>query len=387
MKKTIAISALIAVGLAVAWQMTKSNSEANEVAAAEQATANVEENQTANSKEEKSKKEIIYNVEFFEVESKTLRTFVTSSSTLKADRQVDIYSKKSGQIQKLTVEEGMHVKAGQVLLVLDGEEQELELQQMAVNLSKAKAEFQRIEKSYKNQLISAEEFENKKFELERSVAEHEKVAHQVALTKVKAPFSGTITKRVVEMGQTIQPSEVLFTLAALDPLEAEVYLTESQVAGLKVKQQADFAKEDDFENAFSGFVKQISPIVDRETGTVKVTMAVPNAPQGVRPGTYVQLRVETTKSLQPTVVPKRALTFDSRQQAYAFVAKAHETREGIFEVSKTAVELGVEEGEWVSITSGLDQGAAVVLTGKESLKTGSFVRDTNETATQEIARL
>lgn len=387
MKKIIAITALVAAGLAVTWSLTKSGSDSNEPVAETQAKVEADGQEAASDKEKNEKKEIIYNVEFYEVESKTLRTFVASSSTLKADRQVDIYSKKPGQVQKIAAEEGSQVSKGDVILVLDGEEQELELQQMAVSLNKARADFKRIEKSYKNQLIAAEEYENKKYELEKSIADHEKVAHQVSLTKIRAPFSGTITKRTVELGQTIQPSETLFTLAALNPLEAEVYLTETQVAGLKLQQETRFAKDDDFENSFAGFVKQISPIVDKDTGTVKVTMAVPNAPEGVRPGTYVQLRVVTDTSMQPAVVPKRALTYDSRQQAFAFVAKAHESRDGLYQVEKVPVELGIEEGEWVSVDSGLETGTRIVLTGKESLKTGTLVRDTSDAPAQEVARL
>lgn len=387
MKKVIGIAVFLTAGLAAAWFLLGNKTEQNTAVAQAQETdqADVSNDQTESSKPEK--KEIIYNVEFFEVESKTLRTFVASSSTLKADRQVDIFSKTSGQIDRILVDEGREVKRGEVLVVLDGEEQELELQQMAVNLKKARTEFERIEKSYKNQLISAEEFEAKKFELERSTAEHEKAAHRVALTKVKAPFSGTIVKRSVELGQTIQPSEVLFTLAALDPLEAEVYLTEKQVSGLKLKQETAFAKDDDWEHAFSGFVKQISPVVDKETGTVKVTMAIPDAPKGIRPGTYVQLRVVTAVTAEPAVVPKRALSFDSRQQAFAFVTKPHEEKENVYVVEKVEVELGTEENQWVSITKGLEQGAQIVLTGKESLKTGTLVRDANQAQNQEIAQL
>ena len=387
MKKIIAISAFVAAGLAGYWYV--SNNKKAE-AANQEKTQNAETSESLEGVAEGSKpevKEIIYNVEFFEVESKILRTYVASSSTLKADRQVDIFSKTSGQIDRILVEEGQKVNQGDVLLVLDGEEQELELQQMLVNLKKAKAEFERIERSYKNQLIATEEFETKKFELERSTAEHEKAAHRVTLAKVKAPFSGTIVKRAIEEGQTIQPSEVLFTLAALNPLEAEVYFTESQVKGLKVNQATRFAKDDVWDEAFAGYVKQISPVVDKETGTVKVTMAIPDAPEGVRPGTYVQLRVVTATSEQPAVVPKRSLTFDSRQQAYAFIAKPHAEKDDVFTVDKVSVELGIEEGEWVSISSGLKSGEKVVLTGKESLKSGSLVRDANQTANQELAQL
>lgn len=386
MKKIIAITVLLAAGLVVVWMAVGNKSDDNDTVAETQQAENVENENSAEEKKPEVK-EIIYNAEFYQVSSRTLRNFVVGSATLQADRQVDIFSKTNGQIRKLMVEEGQAVEKGDVLLVLDGEEQELELQQMTVNLKKAKAEFERISKSYESKLIAAEEYETKKFELEKSIADHERAAHKVTLTKVLAPFAGTITKRAVEIGQTIQPSEVLFTLAALNPLEAEVFLTEKQVNGLAPNQESSFSRSDDFSNSFSGYVKQISPIVDKETGTVKVTMAIPDAPTNIRPGTYVHLRVVTDVSTYPAVVPKRALVFDSRQQAYAFVTKPDEEREAVYVVEKVPVTLGMEEGEWVSVTEGLESGKEIVLTGKASLNTGSLVRNADEVNNQEIAQL
>jgi len=385
-KKIIAITVLLAAGLVVVWMAVGNKSDDNDTVAETQQAENVENENSAEEKKPEVK-EIIYNAEFYQVSSRTLRNFVVGSATLQADRQVDIFSKTNGQIRKLMVEEGQAVEKGDVLLVLDGEEQELELQQMTVNLKKAKAEFERISKSYESKLIAAEEYETKKFELEKSIADHERAAHKVTLTKVLAPFAGTITKRAVEIGQTIQPSEVLFTLAALNPLEAEVFLTEKQVNGLAPNQESSFSRSDDFSNSFSGYVKQISPIVDKETGTVKVTMAIPDAPTNIRPGTYVHLRVVTDVSTYPAVVPKRALVFDSRQQAYAFVTKPDEEREAVYVVEKVPVTLGMEEGEWVSVTEGLESGKEIVLTGKASLNTGSLVRNADEVNNQEIAQL
>lgn len=325
-------------------------------------------------KEKEAKKVPIYTVELEKVQGKELRTYVASNATLKADRQVDIYSKVSGQVLELKCEEGQRIYRGDVLVVLDGKDEKLQLGQIGVQLEQAKAEYDRIKKSYDKSLVSTEEYDTKKFEMERIQAEYDLAVHKVELTQITAPFDGTIVTRMVEVGQTIQPSEKLFILAALDPLEAEVFLTESQVAQLKIGQRVSLSRNDDFSDQFFGVVQQISPIVDRETGTIKVTIAIHDAPSEFRPGSYVHLRIVTGVHQAETVVSKKSLVFDSRQNTYVFVATPQtENEDATHKVSKVQVEADVEEDGFVSL-KGVEADDLVVLTGKEALKEGSLVK-------------
>ena len=336
------------------------------------ATASV----TKNAEEKKEeKKEPIYPVELADVQSKELQTYLTASATLRADRQVEIFSKLAGQVLDLAVEEGDKVEKDQVLLSLDGDDARLQLDQSTVALAKAKAEFERISKSYSKELVSTEEYDTRKYEFERAQADHDLAKYKLTLTQVVAPFSGTIVAREVELGQTIQPSQKLFSLAALEPLEADVYLPESQVRNLREGLKARLTKNDNFEESFTAVVARVAPVVDKETGTVKVTLNVNEIPDDVRPGTYVNIRIITSTQTAPMVLPKKALVYDSHQTAYAYVTAPTEEDPNVLTVKKTAVTTGIAEGDFVSITEGLTKGDHVVLTGKESLKDGAKVKN------------
>nr|WP_279382610.1 efflux RND transporter periplasmic adaptor subunit [Acanthopleuribacter pedis] len=325
--------------------------------------------------EKKEKKEVVYSVEFYNVAPRDMRTYVTSTAALQADRQVDIFPKAAGQIQKLSVEEGQKVHAGDVLVGLDGDDARLQLNQATVNLKRAKSDFERIRATYERKLVSTEEFEAKKFELDRMEAEYNSAKHKLEITQVIAPFDGTIVNRFVELGQTVQPSEKLFTLAALEPLEAEVFLPERKVGDLAAGQDVNFSRDDSFENLFQGRVDRVSPVVDRETGTVKVTLSVPNAPSFARPGTYTHLRIVTATKTAEAVIPKKALVYDSRQLTYVFLTYLDEENAAQTRVKKIVVKTGIEEDGMVEIIDGLNVGDQIVLTGKDSLKDGLLVRD------------
>ncbi len=325
--------------------------------------------------EEEKKEETIYPVELTSPETRTMRTFVLSTATLRADRQVDIFSKVAGQVERLQVEEGERVKQGQVLLALDGDDERLKLKQRKVDLNKAKAEFDRVAKSYEKALIATEEYDKKKFELEKAQAEYDLASYQERQTKVTAPFSGTITMREVEVGQTIQPSQKLFALAALDPLEADVYLPEAKANALKPGMRVEMSRHDGFSDPFEGRISRISPVVDQETGTVKATLAVKDAPANIRPGAYVHLRVITSSSSVSAAIPKKALVYDSRQRPHIFLAAEDKEAPGVYAVRRAAIATDIEEDGFVSVIEGVSVGDLIVLTGKESLKDGAKVRD------------
>ncbi len=326
------------------------------------------------------KKETIYPVALTSVVPKEMRTVVSSTATLKADRQVDIFAKLAGQVDMEPLEEGQHVAQGQVLVSLDDLNTKLRVDQSKVMMDKARSEFERGARSYEKHLISAGEYDLKKFELEKSEADYKLASYELELTRITAPFQGTIVARHVEKGQTIQISEKLFTLAALSPLEAEVYLPESKVSNLSEGLVVELFRDVPESKPLAGLVTRISPIVDKETGTVKVTLAVRDVPAGVRPGTYVHLDIVTSSGMMNRVIPKKALVFDSRQNTFVFVSRPATDREGVFEVTRTAVETGVEDGDYVAINTGLEEGDLVVLTGKESLKDGALVKDINQPA-------
>ena len=208
--------------------------------------------------EEKPKKTIIYDVELVETASRELHAYVLGTATLKADKQVDIYSKVAGQVGTLAVEEGTRVEKNALLVGLDDREHQLRLAQAQVNLDKASREFTRIEKSFKKELVSADAFDVKKFAMDQARADYDLAAYELEKTRVIAPFNGTVITREIEPGQTIQPSEKLLTLASLDHLEADVFLPEAQVVDLQPGLTVTIARDDSFKETFTGTLERIS---------------------------------------------------------------------------------------------------------------------------------
>src|SRR5690606_36547102 len=117
-----------------------------------------------------------------------------------------------------------------------------------------------------------------------------------------------------------------------------------------------------------GTVTRIAPVVDAATGTIKVTVGLPDAGASPTflPGMYATLELTTERREQALRVPKRALV---REDDGAFVFTVVGDR-----AKRVDLVLGLEDGEWAEIVSGLEEGSAVVVEGQSGLKDGALVR-------------
>jgi membrane fusion protein (multidrug efflux system) len=111
---------------------------------------------------------------------------------------------------------------------------------------------------------------------------------------------------------------------------------------------------------FRGRIRQISPVVDTASGTVKITVEALEAPAGVRPGAFVSVEVLRETRADALLVPRPAIVREL-QEAYVFVADGKVAR-------KRVVELGLEEADHVQVVKGLKAGESVVTAGQGGLK-------------------
>jgi membrane fusion protein (multidrug efflux system) len=177
---------------------------------------------------------------------------------------------------------------------------------------------------------------------------------------VVAPFGGRITVRKVQTGQQVKPGDELFTLADFDPLVARIFLPEREVLDLAVGQPVRLALRAREETRFSGRIRQISPVVDTASGTVKVTVEAVRPPASVRPGAFVTVEVLRETRANAVLVPRPAVIREL-QETFVFVAEGKVAR-------KRVVNVGLEEGDRLEIRAGLEAGEQVITAGQGGLK-------------------
>lgn len=333
--------------------------------------AETEEQETSTSVEdvdgeEAEDEEIPIPVEVFEVASGTIASYISATANLVPEDQVKVLAEAEGRVAALRVDEGDRVRAGQILATLVRDEAEIAFAKAEVKAGNARLAFERAEETREQGLISAEAFD--KLKMERDVAKQEvaEATWHLAKTVIRAPFAGMITERLVTLGQHLRPGDELFSVADFDPLIARIYLPESDVFELSEGRDVQIALASGSDLVFSGRIRQIAPVVDTATGTVKVTVEAISPPAKVRPGAFVDIRIVREEHSNVLLLPRESVIRELRT-ANIFVAEDGRA-------VKRAVKLGLEDEEQIEVLSGVDEGDLVIVAGQGGLDDGQHVK-------------
>jgi len=294
-----------------------------------------------------------------------IESVLRSSANLEAENDVQVFSQASRLVRELLVEEGDQVARDQVLLRLQDEEQRNALTKVRSQLDKARREYDRQQRLFDQQLISEQAFTDATHELEQLEISLSDAQRELSYTEVRAPISGTITARVVMLGDQIQTGQHLFDIVDFDSIVARIYVPEKNLQALRPGQPARILAQAIEGREYDGVVKRIAPIVDARSGTVKVTVAVGRQP-GLLPGMYVDVDLVTATHTQAVLVPKRALVYDDDE---IFVYRLADDRR----VERIHIEPMLADKRFVEPRGGLTAGDEVVIAGQAGLKDGARV--------------
>jgi len=294
-----------------------------------------------------------------------IQASIRTTTNLEAENEVKVFAQAARLVRELNVEEGDRVHKGDVLARLQDDEQRSALTKVKSQYEKAAREYTRQEKLYKQQLISDELFNNATYEVEQLKIAMEDAERELSYTEVKAPISGTITSRFVQIGDNLTIGQHLFDLVDFDSIVARVYIPEKQLPRLRVGQSA-YVTTQDGDDSRQGKVIRVSPIVDSQTGTVKVTVGFDGSQQ-LRPGMYVDVNLITDVHQSAILVPKRALVYDQDQ---VYVYRMGEERR----VERLLLTPMLEDKEFVEPADGFSEGDEIVVAGQAGLKHDALVR-------------
>jgi membrane fusion protein (multidrug efflux system) len=300
-----------------------------------------------------------------DVRSGEIASYYTATATLTAEKEAQILARANGMILSLNCEEGDMARAGRVLLQIDPNEYQLRVTQAEATKARLKDRYERLVGMFDQQLVSAEEFEAAKNEFKAAEAEEELARLNLSYTSVTAPFTGRIVSRLVDVGQTVSGGTLLFALSDFDPLLAVVHVPSKEFKKLKPEQPVQLTL-DSTKERLQGRIKLVSPVIDPTSGTIKVTIEIPEYPAQTRPGDFAEVSIVTERHSGSTLVPKIAV-FTDRGDQIVYVA-ADSTAE------RRVVEVGFEDDESAEILSGVKEGETIVVKGQRSLKHGSPIK-------------
>ncbi|MBD2537654.1 efflux RND transporter periplasmic adaptor subunit [Coleofasciculus sp. FACHB-SPT36] len=351
---------------------------------------------------------------------------LTTSGTVEARELIPVLSQTTGlQIQRVLVDEGQTVEAGQVMAVLDNSvlqaqldrgKAQLESSQAAVRqrqaalaqsratLAEAQRNLQRYQQLAQAGAISRQELDARattaatareevrlaqaninsaEAEVRSSAANLQQLQTQLGQTQVRAPARGIVTRpkvddeiqQIARIGDVTSGSKPLFSIIRNGQLELEAQLPAIQLPQVKIGAPATITSENDSRVRLQGRVREIAPLVNAQRREATVTIDLPQPSSGeslsLRPGMFARAAITTTTTTGVTV-PAKAVLPQPDGSAIVFLLSGEDT------VQARKVELGeVATGDTREIKSGLKPGDRVVVAGAGYLKEGDKVRVVN----------
>lgn len=317
-------------------------------------------------------------VEVAQVARRPISASYSGTAPLEARGESQVVAKTSGVALGVMVEEGQYVRAGQVLTRLDASRAALQAAQTAAQVRKLQANYERSRQLAAQKLISANDLDQLKYDLENARAANRLANLEVSYANVVAPISGVIAERKIKPGNFVQINTPIFRIVDTSRLEATLNVPEREIAtlrpGMDVALQVDALPG----RTFEGEIDRIAPVVDAGSGTFRVIAAFDGGGM-LQPGMFGRFRIDHDQRTDALVMPRTALLEDEGEAAVYTVRDSKAVR--------VPVTLGYMDGQWVEVRKGLKQGDRVVTAGKVALREGSLVQVVGEPAAKPKARV
>ena len=289
----------------------------------------------------------------------------TGTASLEAERQADVVAKTSGVLLRLMVEEGDVVREGQLLAQLDPDRPKLEVARAEANLRRLENEFRRSQELFSAKLVSSEAHDRIRFELETQKAAYALTKLDLSYTNIVAPIDGMVSERMVKEGNFIQLQSPMFRIDDFDPLLAVLNVPERELSTLRPEQKVLMQVDALAGKTFEGTVARISPVVEAQTGTFRVTSEFRDPTGQLKPGMFGRLSVIFDQRGGVLSIPREAVLEDDEQPAVFVVRDGKAVRQ--------AIGVGARSGGLVEVLSGVDEGEQVVTVGASTLRDGAKV--------------
>lgn len=295
----------------------------------------------------------------------TFENALSFLGTFEPYRQNTIGSDASGKIVKLGVEEGDRVSQGQLIAKIDDEMLQLQLQNAEIALEGQQNDDKRYSNLEKENAVAGVQVEKTKLNLRSAEVQKKQIQKQLRSTNIVAPFSGIVTKKLVDLGSMIGAGTQIVELTDISSLKLTVSVPERDIMKFRLGQTMNVFVDIYTNKSFDGKVTNINVQADK-SHNFKVQITVKNSKDNqIMSGMYGSVKLSNTKSVTALSIPRRALVGSSKDPRVYVVKNG--------KAILTPFTAGTSDGEYIEVVSGLTKGDEIVIKGQVNLQNNSPV--------------
>jgi membrane fusion protein, multidrug efflux system len=299
---------------------------------------------------------------------------LTAIGTMTAVQGVTVSADLPGVVDRIAFDSGRAVREGEVLVRLDTRQEEAQLAALEAQRDLARLNFERMQALVIDGAIARADYDRAAAEQKETEARVGEVRATIERKTIRAPFSGILGIRQVNLGQYLSGGDPVVSLQSLDPIYVNFGVPQQEAAHVRVGRRIRVTTADVSDAEFSGRVTAIDSVVDETTRNVQVQATLSN-PRGVlRPGMFVQAEVVVGQSRSVVALPASAISYAPYGDSVFVVTELKDPNGASYRgVRQQFVKLGSARGDQIAVVSGLAAGDEVVTSGVFKLRNGAAV--------------
>jgi membrane fusion protein (multidrug efflux system) len=299
--------------------------------------------------------------------------------TMEAVHGVTVSADLPGIVERISFESGQSVHAGDELVALDTRQERAQLASLEAQSELASVNFGRMQQLVNAGVISRMEYDQATAQQKATEANVAEIRATIARKTIRAPFSGILGIRKVNLGQYLSAGSAVVPLQSLDPIYVDFGVPQQSARQVRVGGNLRVTSEDLVGQGFPGRVTALDSVIDETTRNVQVQATLSN-PQGkLRPGMFVQVDVGLGASRDVISLPASAISYAPYGDSVFVITDLKDPKGNTYRgVRQQFVKLEGSRGDQVAVISGVKPGDEVVTSGVFKLRNGAAVQVNNK---------
>ncbi|NLS11428.1 efflux RND transporter periplasmic adaptor subunit [Vibrio sp. SM6] len=303
--------------------------------------------------------EPVYPVTVAKLEPTVWSRNITAIGFIEPNQGVEVSNQVSGIVTAINFANGASVKQGDVLINLDASVQRADLKAQQVQLPSVRDDYLRLRALYQERSVSQQSVETAQSKYLSLEANIESLEATIAQREIRAPFSGVLGIRNINLGQYVSAGANLVRLEDLSVMRVRFSVPQAKLGQIYIGQPMSLTVEAYPERAYKGKINAIEPVVNDDTGLVTIQAEVPNDDRSLRGGMFADVKVGLSPLENQFVVPQTSIVFALYGDS-VFVVETKDKESRVRQVNVTVIE---RDGNNALVTGKLEFGQEVVSTG------------------------
>lgn len=299
--------------------------------------------------------------------------------TMEAVHGVMVSADLPGSVAIINFDSGKAVREGDVLVELDTREERAQLAALEAQRDLAKINFGRMEQLVKEGVISRLEYDQATAQQKQTEANVGAIRATIERKTIRAPFSGTLGIRKINLGQYLSAGNPVVQLQALNPIYVNFGLPQQALTQVRVGRSLQVTSEDLPGKVFTGKVTALDSVIDETTRNVQIQATLANPEGKLQPGMFVQVQVVLGANRTVVPLPASAVSYAPYGDSVFVITDLKDPKGHTYRgVRQQFVKLEGSRGDQVAVVSGLNPGDEVVTSGVFKLRNGAAVQVNNK---------